>query len=95
VVGPADVTTVGSGDVTPKNPSGRIVASFVMLEGIALLSITIAAIASTFVARAQREREAIGDAAETEVDRRIEARLEGIDRRLDELARLIRAGTNS
>jgi hypothetical protein len=27
------VTTVGYGDVTPKNPSGRIIAAFVMLEG--------------------------------------------------------------
>src|SRR5690242_1282262 len=33
------VTTVGYGDVTPKHPSGRIVAVFVMLEGIAFLAI--------------------------------------------------------
>jgi voltage-gated potassium channel Kch len=89
------VTTVGYGDVTPKNPSGRIVAAFVMLEGIAFLSITIAAIASTFVARAEREREAAEGAVENEVELRIEARLEGLDRRLDELERLIRAGTNA
>ena len=50
------VTTVGYGDVTPKNTSGRIVAAFVMLEGVAFLSILVAAITSIFVARAQRER---------------------------------------
>ena len=33
------VTTVGYGDVTPKNPAGRIVAVFVMLEGVAFLAI--------------------------------------------------------
>ena len=51
------VTTVGYGDVTPKNTSGRIVGAFVMLEGVAFLSILVAAITSIFVARAQRERQ--------------------------------------
>jgi voltage-gated potassium channel len=50
------VTTVGYGDVTPANASGRIIAAFVMLEGIAFLAIITAAITSTFVARAQAER---------------------------------------
>src|SRR4249920_1837312 len=36
------VTTVGYGDVTPKNPSGRIIAAFVMLQGIAFLAVTTA-----------------------------------------------------
>src|SRR5436190_3365659 len=52
------VTTVGYGDVTPTHTSGRIVATFVMLEGIAFLTIIIAAITSTFVARAEAEHEA-------------------------------------
>ena len=46
------VTTVGYGDVTPRSVAGRIVASFVMLEAIALVAIVTAAITSTFVARA-------------------------------------------
>ena len=49
------VTTVGYGDVTPKAVAGRIVGTFVMLEGIAFLAIITAAITSTFVARAGRE----------------------------------------
>jgi voltage-gated potassium channel len=52
------VTTVGYGDATPMRLEGRIVAAFIMLEGVAFLSIVIAAITSIFVARAQREREA-------------------------------------
>ncbi len=46
------VTTVGYGDVTPRSVAGRIVATFVMLEAIALVAIVTAAITSTFVARA-------------------------------------------
>ncbi len=52
------VTTVGYGDVTPVKPSGRFVASVVMLEGIAFLAITTAVITSAFVARAESERAA-------------------------------------
>src|SRR5690242_2433442 len=68
------VTTVGYGDVTPKHTSGRIVAAFVMLEGIAFLTIIIAAITSTFVARAAEERET----AEDETERRLEAKLDDL-----------------
>jgi voltage-gated potassium channel Kch len=50
------VTTVGYGDVTPKNVSGRIIATVMMLWGIAFLTILIAAITSTFVARAAKEQ---------------------------------------
>jgi voltage-gated potassium channel len=46
------VTTVGYGDVTPRDVAGRIVAALVMLEGIALVAILTAAITSTFVAGA-------------------------------------------
>src|SRR4051795_2093590 len=50
------VTTVGYGDVTPEHRIGRIIAAFVMLEGIAFVTIVIAAITSTFVARAAKDR---------------------------------------
>ncbi len=50
------VTTVGYGDVTPAHVSGRIVGSVVLLYGIGFLTITIAAITSTFVTRAEREQ---------------------------------------
>lgn len=82
------VTTVGYGDVTPKNSSGRIIAAFVMFEGIAFLTIIIAAITSTFVARAQRERETeAGGTAEAE--QRIEARLDRLDERLGRLETIL------
>jgi voltage-gated potassium channel len=84
------VTTVGYGDVTPHRASGRIIAAFVMLEGIAFLTIIVAAITSTFVARAAKEREVAQAADEDAAEVRIEARLDGIEQRLDRLERLIR-----
>jgi voltage-gated potassium channel len=84
------VTTVGYGDVTPLNTSGRIIAAFVMLEGIAFLTIVVAAITSTFVARAAKEQELSQAADEDAAEVRIEARLDGIETRLDRLEQMLR-----
>jgi voltage-gated potassium channel len=84
------VTTVGYGDVTPRHTSGRIVAALVMLEGIAFLTIIIAAITSTFVARASEEREAADAAEEDAEQKRLDARFDGIDERLDRLEQMLR-----
>jgi voltage-gated potassium channel len=83
------VTTVGYGDVTPTAPSGRIVASFVMLEGIAFLAITTAVITSTFVARAERERGLTEAAVEEESFARLEARLDRMDDRLGRIEKAL------
>ncbi|HEX4518756.1 MAG TPA: potassium channel family protein [Gaiellaceae bacterium] len=74
------VTTVGYGDVTPKHVTGRIIASFVMLEGIAILAIVTAAITSTFVNRAGRELRSRGAAG---LDSDLHSRLDELDRKLD------------
>jgi voltage-gated potassium channel len=84
------VTTVGYGDVTPKHVSGRIVAAFVMLEGIAALTIIIAAITSTFVARAERE---VADTAAAQVDQGadvIQAQLQRIELQLEQVQTALR-----
>jgi voltage-gated potassium channel len=83
------VTTVGYGDVTPANLSGRIIASFVMLEGIAFLAIVTAAITSTFVARATKQFQ---DGREDELTElhRIETRFDELDRKLDRLEAALR-----
>jgi voltage-gated potassium channel Kch len=82
------VTTVGYGDVTPRAPSGRIVATFVMLSGIAFLAIVTASITSTFVERANRDRESAEDVQEE----RLEERLAGMEAELratrEQLARI-------
>jgi voltage-gated potassium channel len=79
------VTTVGYGDVTPQHVSGRIVAAFVMLEGIAALTIIIAAITSTFVARAEREAAEIDGAEVDEEANAIQAQLDRIELQLKQV----------
>jgi voltage-gated potassium channel len=76
------VTTVGYGDVTPRHVSGRIVGSIVLLYGIGFLTITIAAITSTFVTRAEREQ---GVALSRDDLDDVSARLERIEQRLGQL----------
>jgi voltage-gated potassium channel len=83
------VTTVGYGDVTPRHTSGRIVGAFVMLEGIAFLTIIIAAITSTFVARAAAEHEASEAADEDKAAERIEAALDDLRTRLDRVEAML------
>ena len=84
------VTTVGYGDVTPRNVSGRLVASFVMLEGIAFIAIITAGITSTFVARAQEERSRAMGAAEQLLGEHLDARFAELAERLDQLETLLR-----
>ena len=83
------VTTVGYGDVTPTTAPGKLVGALMMLEGIAFLSIVTAAITSTFVARAQAEREAKAQVDEDRAGDRLDARLVDLSERLDRLERLL------
>ncbi|MGE5273372.1 MAG: ion channel [Verrucomicrobiota bacterium] len=89
------VTTVGYGDVTPEHASGRIVGVLVMLYGIAFLTITIAAITSTFVARAEQERNLAEAKAEHDEQKRAEERFDELSGRLQEVERLLRQLTNT
>jgi voltage-gated potassium channel len=84
------VTTVGYGDVTPRHPIGRLVGAVVMLEGIAFLAIITAVITSTFVARAERERQLADQAEDLALRVRLEARLDELDDRFDTLEGMIR-----
>jgi voltage-gated potassium channel len=72
------VTTVGYGDVVPVQPAGRAVAAGLMIIGFASLSLLAGIIASALIARRS--------AAGTQVD----AALERVERRLDEIERLVR-----
>src|SRR5262245_379588 len=84
------VTTVGYGDAVPKDVPGRIVAAVAMLQGIAFLTIVTAAITSTFVARAQRERLG-GVAGPADVDAEsISARFDDLVSRLERLEQAVR-----
>ncbi|HKE79549.1 MAG TPA: potassium channel family protein [Solirubrobacteraceae bacterium] len=80
------VTTVGYGDVTPKDVAGRLIGAALMLEGTAFIAIITAVITSTFVARATRDYEAT-QAQEDVSDRDlIERRFDELERKIDLLA---------
>jgi len=84
------VTTVGYGDVTPRDVAGRIVAALVMLEGIALVAIVTAAITSTFVARATSLQGAAAIEDEKREDVLVQERFDDLSARLDRLETLVR-----
>lgn len=76
------VTTVGYGDVVPESPGGRIVASMLMLTGLALIPTLTSVIVSALIAkrRAQdQERIERLEADQAVVLARIEERLERIE----------------
>jgi voltage-gated potassium channel Kch len=86
------VTTVGYGDYVPNNTVGKLITAFVMLEGIAFLSIVTAGITSVFVARAERERTLDQDDASDDAQAAVSERLDRVDAQLaqltDSIARL-------
>jgi voltage-gated potassium channel len=80
------VTTVGYGDVAPKDLAGRLIGAVLMLEGTAFIAIVTAVITSTFVARATRDHDA-AQAQEDVSDRELmERRFDELERKLDLLA---------
>jgi len=81
------VTTVGYGDIVPASTAGRLVATFLLLGGLAFLSVVTATITSSFVAR--RQAEMADDANDPILSRidRLDARLDGIEAELRRLGR--------
>jgi voltage-gated potassium channel len=71
------VTTVGYGDIVPRNTIGRLIGAAVMLNGIALVAVITAGVTATFIERARRERSGDED--------QVLAKLERIESRLDQL----------
>jgi voltage-gated potassium channel len=48
------VTTVGYGDVTPRNADGRLIAAAVMLTGIGFLAVITASVTATLIESSRR-----------------------------------------
>lgn len=55
------VTTVGYGDVVPGSTVGKVIASFLMLGGLALFAVVTGTITAAFVEQSRRERASLGD----------------------------------
>ena len=69
------VTTVGYGDVTPKQADGRFIGAVVMLAGIGFLAVITASVTASLIESSRRRF-----AAQSEVD--VTRRLEEISERL-------------
>jgi len=80
------VTTVGYGDVAPKDVGGRLVATVVMLEGTAFIAIVTALITSSFVTRAQAEHDAAQERDDLSDRELMERRFDELERKIDALA---------
>ena len=50
------VTTVGYGDIVPKQTAGRLIGAVLMLNGIALISVVSAAVTASLIEQARRPR---------------------------------------
>jgi len=82
------LTTVGYGDVVPTSTPGRLIATIVMLNGIAFLTVITAAVTATLIDQVRQRREQRrGDDAD---DGTVMAKLDEISRRLDEIEDVIR-----
>jgi voltage-gated potassium channel len=73
------VTTVGYGDVVPHATAGRVLAVFVMLNAIAVLTVVTAAITASLLERASGG-----------IPRRLDSQLAAIDHRLARLEEALR-----
>ena len=80
------VTTVGYGDVAPKDVGGRLLGAFVMLEGTAFIAIVTAVITSSFISRAQAERDAVQRSDDVSDREAMERRFDELERKIDALA---------
>jgi voltage-gated potassium channel len=69
------VTTVGYGDIVPKNTEGKAIAALVMLTGIAFIAVVTAAVTAALIETARRQLVRAGgtDAKLDEITRRLAA----------------------
>ena len=76
------ITTVGYGDVTPRNTAGRLIGTVVMVTGIGFVTVVTAAITASFVESARRRLQAKDMSIAAELHE-LNNHLERIERRLD------------
>ncbi len=73
------VTTVGYGDIVPEQTAGRIVATLLLLGGLAFISVVTASITTGFIARRERQQRESGEDPVLQRLDQIAARLETIE----------------
>jgi voltage-gated potassium channel len=89
------VTTVGYGDIVPVQTAGRMVATLLLLGGLAFISVVTASITTGFVARRERQ---LQESGEDPVLQRLDAiavRLDGLERDIAALRAPITGGASA
>ena len=76
------MTTVGYGDVVPESTGGRLIGVFVMVFGVASVSLITALVTSSFITYQQRRT-----GGELERYEELREALERIEQRLDSMDR--------
>ena len=84
------LTTVGYGDVVPESTAGKLIATVVMLNGIALLTVITAAVTATLIDQVRRRREPEGN-DERPLDPAIVGALDDIRSRLETIEAAVSA----
>lgn len=79
------VTTVGYGDIIPKQTAGKLIAGFLMLGGLSLIAVVTAAITSGFVSRAQAQRRSTGEDLLMQKLDQLAGQLQGVKDELEKL----------
>ena len=83
------LTTVGYGDIVPANTTGKVIATIVMINGIAFLTVITAAVTATLIDQARSRRQEAGSGVPGGADAEILARLDAINGRLEEIERAV------
>ncbi len=87
------VTTVGYGDVVPENTLGRLVASVLLLGGLAFLTVIIAMITGGFVSLYQRQAVAAGEDPYINAMQSLEHEVGQVREELRSMRELVAAGS--
>jgi voltage-gated potassium channel len=78
------VTTVGYGDVVPSSGTGRVIGAFVMISGIAFLTVITAAVTAALIEAARRRQSPSDREQLAELMQEMSARLAAIEARLEQ-----------
>ena len=77
------VTTVGYGDIVPKDTFGRLIAGLVMISGIGFIAVITATITAAFIESARRRGRTDSDAQQDIQLKKIDDRLARIEKTLE------------